>query len=111
MSNCTVEIIGRYEKLPGEVMDYYVDFNPWFDGKPPKSPAREDAPRAVAPVDVTADPGITVVDFGLSAGIVRIVLSGGIVGSTYGITVSMTTDAVPAIVKQAIFNVAVVSPT
>jgi hypothetical protein len=88
-------IIGRYEKQTAEVLDYYVLFDEWFDN-------RADLPQSFT---VIADAGITVAASSLTGTTVKIVLGGGVSGTKYKITVRLTTNATPAIVKEADFTV------
>lgn len=90
-------VLGRFTKQSAEILDYYVSFSDWFAN-------RSDAP---ASVDVTSDSGITVADSGLSGTTAKVVLSGGVNGTRYKITVRLTTNATPAIVKEADFYVTV----
>lgn len=91
-------ILGRFEKQPGETLDYDVDFSDWFVG------------RSSAPVSFTVtvdDPGITVAGQSLSGFVVKVVLSGGVDGKTYKVTVRLTTSDPVPLVKEADFTVRV----
>lgn len=90
-------VLGRFDKQTAEVLDYYVLFEDWFSN-------RSDAPSSIA---VTADAGITVAASSLSGTTAKVVLSGGTNGTRYKITVRLTTDATPAIVKEADFYVTI----
>lgn len=90
-------ILGKFTKQSGETLDYYVDFTDWFSN-------RSDAP---ASHQATAEAGITVTTSSLSGNKVKVVLSGGTSGSKYKITVKVTTNATPAIIKEADFIVTV----
>lgn len=89
-------ILGRFQKQPREVLDYFVDYTDWFTN-------RTDAPSSFA---VEADTGIVVEGSELLGNVVKVVLSGGTSGK-YKVTVLLTTTASPAIVKEADFVVTV----
>lgn len=90
-------IVGKFEKQPGETLDYYVIYDDWFAN-------RSDA---AASISVTADAGITIVASSLTGSTVKIVLSGGTTGVKYKITVLLTTDAAIPIIKEVDFTVTV----
>jgi hypothetical protein len=90
-------ILGRFTKQPSEVLDYIVDYSEWFEG-------REDAP---ATQTTFAEAGIAVTASTISGQRVIVVLSGGTSGQTYKITTRLTTNASPAIVREADFEVRV----
>lgn len=93
----SVRIQGKFEKQPAEVIDVVLDYTDWFA-------ERDDAPASIA---VTSDTGITIADDSLIANEARIVLSGGTDGVRYKVTVLLTTNASPAIVKEVDFYVRV----
>ena len=90
-------VLGKFTKQSGETLDYYVDFTDWFSN-------RSDAPASHT---ATADAGITVSTSSLSGNKVKVVLAGGTSGTKYKITVKLTTNSTPAIVKEADFLVTV----
>lgn len=90
-----VQILGRFEKQPAEILDYQVDYADWFEN-------RSDTPASF----VTSIPtGITQVASSRNGTVVTTVLSGGTVGESYKITVRLTTSA--GMVKEADFVVRV----
>lgn len=94
----TTTIYGRFTKQSGETLDYVVDFSEWFSN-------RTDNPSYIT---VTTDPGITVAGQTLVGPIALLVLSGGVSGRKYKVTVVMTTDATPVpIVKEVDFILAI----
>lgn len=90
-------ILGKFSKQPGETLDYDVDFTDWFQG-------RSDAPVAHS---VTTDAGITKEADSRTGNVVKVTLSGGTSGEKYKITVLLTTNASPPLVKEADFIVSV----
>jgi len=90
-------ILGRFSKQPTEVLDYIVDYTEWFVG-------RTDTPATQV---TTADAGIAVVSSSISGTKVIVVLSGGVSGEAYKITTRLTTNAAPAIVREADFIISV----
>lgn len=90
-----VAILGRFVKQPDEILDYDVDYSDWFSN-------RVDTPTSYS---VVVEDGIDLVDDGLSGTTVRVVLSGGVHGARYKVTVLLTTSA--GISKEADFVVTV----
>ena len=90
-------ILGRFTKQPGETLDYDIDFSEWFVG-------RSDAPTSHT---VTVPAGITKVADSRDGNVVKVVLSGGTSGEKYKITVTLTTNASPALVKEVDFMVTI----
>lgn len=88
-------ILGKFFKQSAEVLDYDVDFSDWFIN-------RTDTPASFA---VTAEQGITVVASSLYDRVVKTVLSGGVSGVKYKITIRLTTSA--GLIKEADFVVVV----
>lgn len=82
--------LGKFSQQPNEVIDYTIDFGPWV----------EDRLDSVTSILVTADPGITVND-SLTDNVARCVVSGGVNGERYKVTVAATT--VGGLVKEAEF--------
>ena len=90
-----MSILGKFVKQPNEVLDYDVDYGAWFVG-------RGDTPASIA---TTTDPGITLNGYSLVGMIAKVILSGGIDGEKYKITVRLTTSS--GIVREADFSVSV----
>lgn len=90
-----VQILGRFEKQPAEILDYQVDYADWFEN-------RSDAPASFVTVIPT---GITEVSSSRSGTVVTVVLAGGDADESYKITVRLTTSA--GLVKEADFIVRV----
>ena len=79
-------ILEKYEQQPNERLDYDIDFASLFLS------ALGDTAPGPAGVEVFAEPtGITVDDFELNQGKVKIWLTGGTNGVTYKITARVTT--------------------
>ena len=93
MSN--VRILGKFQKQSAEVLDYDIDFTEWFSN-------REDTPVSFT---AEAEAGITIVASTLVGNIVKVVLSEGVDGERYKITVLLTTSA--DLVKEADFTVTI----
>lgn len=93
----TVEILGKYVKQSGEILDYDVDFTKWF------------AARGLTPdiLTVTAESGITLVASSRTGAVVKIVLGGGTSGTRYKITVTLTSSSAPALKREGDFLVTV----
>ncbi len=86
-------ILGRFSKQSTETLDYDVDYTDWFVG-------RTDTPSTFTS---TAEAGITIVSSSLSGKVVKTILSGGTDGSSYKVTVRLTTSS--GIIKEADFVV------
>lgn len=78
-------ILEKYQKQPGEVLDYDIDFSTAY-----LSGLGDTAPGP-AGLEVTAEPGITVDYAELINGRVKVWLSGGTDGVTYKVTATITT--------------------
>ncbi len=79
-------ILEKYEQQPGERLDRDIDFNTLFLS------ALNDTAPGPSGVEVFAQPeGITVDDFELIQGKVKVWLTGGTSGTTYKITARVTT--------------------
>lgn len=89
--------IEKRTKQPGETLEYPVSFERWARGRT----------DAAASFTVSVPTGITLADSTLSGWVVWLVFSGGTSGQTYKITVRLTTNATPAIVKEYEFNLVV----
>jgi len=90
-----MSVLGKHKKQPGETLDYDVSYTDFFS-------TRTDS---LASAVVTADSGITIVDYEPFGNLVNIVLSGGTNGVKYKITVVMTTTT--DIIKEDEFFVTV----
>lgn len=100
-------ILARKYKQPNEVSDFFVDWTEWFDGDPDNGiPARTDSALSYVVVDFPA--ALTLVDSSMSGPVVKLVIAGGVAGKRYKITLRLTTDATPAIVDEADFDLYVV---
>ena len=75
--------LATFEKQPGEVQDYDIDFSTWLA-------AFSHADTATS-MTVTVDTGITMGTTSLTAGVVKVWLSGGTHGTSYKVTASITT--------------------
>lgn len=76
-------ILGKFTKQPGESQDYDISFVEWLA-------ALADTAQSMT---VTAETGITLGTTQLSAGVVKVWLSGGTHGTKYKVTVAITTAA------------------
>lgn len=90
-----MSILGRFVKQPNEILDYDVDYSAWFVG-------RGDTATSIS---ITTDPGIVLNGYSLVGTIAKAVLSGGVDGEKYKITVRLTTSS--GIVREADFSVSV----
>lgn len=88
-----MSVLGTFTKQPTEVLDYDVSFADWLGG-------RSDLPQTAT---TTVDPGLTLVSSTLIGQTVKVVLSGGLNGGKYKVTVHLTTDT--GLVKEADFFV------
>ena len=89
-------VLGRFTKQPGETIDYPVDFTDWMAGRTGDS---------ITSYTVVAEPGINIATHIRVGNVVTVVLAGGTDGTSYKITVKITT-AFP-LVKEAEFVVKV----
>ena len=85
-------ILAKFEKQPADVQDFDIDFTEWLAGM------GDTAPGPTGAV-VDSDPGITILAFNLEDGVVKVWTTGGIDGTTYKITATVTTQG--SRVKQA----------
>ena len=90
-----MSVLGKFIKQPNEILDYDVDYTDWFSN-------RSDAPSSIA---VVVESGITLVGSLLTGMVAKVALSGGTDGTTYTVTVRLTTDS--GMVKEADFQVKV----
>jgi len=77
-------ILARFEKQPADVQDFDVDYRDWLLGM-------EDTAPGPAGLVVVADPGITILTSVLVNGVVKVWTGGGVSGTTYKITITVTT--------------------
>ena len=87
-------ILGRFTKQPSEVLDYDVDYSDWLEGE-----------DVVDSISVVVDPGITLEGHFLQGPVAKVVLSGGVSGNKYKVTVRASTEN--QLVKEADFLVVV----
>lgn len=76
-----MSILAKFTKQPVEVQDYDIDFTDYLTSQ------SDTASTHV----VTAETGITVVSSNLTAGVVKVFVSGGIDGKQYKVSASITT--------------------
>jgi len=74
-------IMDKFDKQPDEVQDYDIDFNEYLTAMADTGASHT----------VTADTGITLDSSTLTAGVVKVWLSGGSHRTNYKITVTLTT--------------------
>ena len=84
-------ILGRFIKQPDERLRYAVSYVDWLA-------ARNDT---AASFSVTAEDGVTVEEATLQAGVIYMVLEGGLSGASYKVTTLLTTTA--GLIKEADF--------
>ena len=87
--------LARFTKQPADTQDYDIDFNEWLTGF-----ADTGASHVVA-----VDTGITKVASTLTAGVVKVWLSGGVDGTSYKVTATLNTTG--GRIKQAEITVKV----
>lgn len=80
-------ILAKYTKQPADVQDYDIDFQTEF-----LAGLTDTAPGPTG-VSVIVEPGINLDTFSLLAGRVKVWLSGGTDGTSYKVTVTVTTTA------------------
>ena len=85
-------ILAKFEKQPADVQDFDIDFTEWLA-------AMSDTAPGPGGAIVEADAGITILSSVLTDGVVKVWTSGGIDGTTYKITATVST--VGHRVKQA----------
>jgi len=90
-----MSILGKFRKQPGEILDYDILYADFFS-------TRTDN---LASATVTVEDGITLVEYIISGNLVNIVLSDGVDGVRYKITIKMTTTA--GILKEDEFFVTI----
>lgn len=75
-------ILGKFTKQPVEVQDYDIDFTDYLAGQN----------DAAVSHTVTAETGVTVLSSALTAGVVKVFVSGGEDGSSYKVSATVTTQ-------------------
>jgi len=78
-------ILATFGKQPNEIRDYDISYTEYLA-------ARQDSPRLVDPVEVVVQDGLTLDEFFLIDGVVKVFLSGGTDGETYKVTTFMHTE-------------------
>ena len=91
-------ILAKFEKQPADVQDFDIDFTEWLTGMVDTAPGPEG-------LTVVADSGLTIVATRLLDGYVKVWTAGGVDGTTYKITATVTT--IGNRVKQAEIKVKV----
>ena len=91
-------ILAKFEKQPADVQDFDIDFTEWLTGMVDTAPGPSG-------VEVVAEAGLTILGCVLNNGVVKVWTSGGTDGTTYKITVTVTTEGNR--VKQAEIKVKV----
>lgn len=91
-------IIGKFTKQSAEVLDYDIDFSPWF------------SKRSLTPDVLTVtvdDPALNIVASSRTGALVKIILSGGVNGTRYKVTVKLTSTSAPSLLKEEDFYVTI----
>lgn len=88
-------VLGRWVKQPAELLAYPVDYAGWLAERPGNS---------IASYTVAADPGISISSHIRVGSVITTLLAGGTNGTSYKITVTVTTD-LSGEVKQSEFFV------
>jgi len=84
-------ILATFEKQPGDTQDYDISFVEWLDALGDTAVSHTCA----------VETGITMLSSSLSAGVVKVWLSGGTSGTKYKVTASITTATATPRVKEA----------
>ena len=87
----TMAILQTFTKQPADVQDYDIDFREWLAGLSDTAPGPASSTPGANCLAVTADAGITIDFYTLAGGVVKVWLSGGISGTTYKISATLTT--------------------
>lgn len=74
-------ILGKFTKQPVEVQDYDIDFTEYLAGQ-------NDAALSHT---VLAESGLSVLSSALTAGVVKVFVSGGLDGNSYKVSATVTT--------------------
>ncbi|CAB4197157.1 hypothetical protein UFOVP1304_31 [uncultured Caudovirales phage] len=82
-------VLGKFSKQPIEVQDYDIDFNDYLT-------SQSDTATSFV---VSAETGVTIASSSLAAGVVKVFVSGGVDGSQYKISATVTTTG--GRIKQA----------
>jgi hypothetical protein len=77
-----MSILGKFTKQPVEVQDYDIDFTEYLA-------SQNDAAISHS---ATADTGITIMASALTAGVVKVFVSGGTDGESYKVSATITTS-------------------
>jgi len=75
-------ILGKFVKQPADVQDYDFDFNEYLSSQS----------DTAASHTAVADSGITVLSSSMTSGVVKVFLAGGLDGSQYKVTATVTTN-------------------
>lgn len=76
-----MSILGKFTKQPVEIQDYDIDFNEYLA-------SQNDAALSHT---VIAETGLTVMSSSLTAGVVKVFVSGGTDGESYKVSATVTT--------------------
>lgn len=77
-----MSILGKFAKQPVEIQDYDIDFNSYLEGL-------NDVALSHTAI---AETGLTVMSSALTAGVVKVFVSGGTDGNTYKVSATITTQ-------------------
>ena len=91
-------ILAKFEKQPADVQDFDIDFSEWLIGMDDIAPGPDG-------LSVEAEVGIAILASVLHNGVAKVWTSGGVDGTTYKITATVTTEGNR--VKQAEIKVKV----
>lgn len=70
-----------FNKQPADIQDYDINWNQWLTGM---------SDTAVS-YTIVSDPGIAILSSTLSAGVIKVWISGGVDGGSYIVTLTLTT--------------------
>lgn len=90
-----MSVLGTYTKQPSEVLDYDINFSDWLGSGTIFS--------QTASVEPTG--GLSVVQSSIMVGAkaVKVICGGGADGVKYKVTVQISTNSIPALIKEAEF--------
>lgn len=91
--NTTVQLLGKFEKQPAEILDYDVDYTEWFGDRVDEAES----------FTSTVPTPLVLVSGQLVGKVVKLVISGGAAGQIHKITVRLTTTL--GLVKEADFQI------
>jgi hypothetical protein len=77
-----MSVLEKFTKQPADVQDYDIDFSEYL------ASMGDDVALSYV---VSADPGITLVYSMLTGAVVKVFLSGGVTGTSYKVTTTLTT--------------------